>query len=182
MAKLIHTVLAAAVAGLVAVPALAADKSLTPEHKPAPLSPHAKPGSKAAEEALRAAITPYERMEEVFSGDTTVAGEKFQFPKDNIAVKSIIVTLAPGEKTAWHKHHAPLFSYVLEGEVTVSYDGLGKKLYREGDGLMEALDMTHQGHNTGETPARILNVFMTGDGKLPTVLEQAPGETRPAIQ
>lgn len=182
MAKFLKTFCAAAVAGLVATSAFAADKSLTPDNKPAPASPHAKPGSQAAEDALKAAVTPYQTVEEVFSGSETVAGEKLAFPKDSASVQSFVVTLSPGEKTAWHQHHAPLFAYVLEGEVTVTYDVIGKKVYRAGDGYLEAMKVTQQGANTGDAPAKVLAVYLLGEGDKPTVLEQAPGENKPAIQ
>lgn len=160
---------------LVANPVVAADKSITPDGKPAPSQPLAKPGSKAAIEAESAAKTPYEKVVEVFSGDLTVAGEKVTFPQDNPSVKALIVTMEPGEVTGWHQHHAPLFAYILEGEVTVTYEEIGKKVYREGEGILEAMNVTHRGENTGSVPAKILAVFLLGDDGKATVDEAAPG-------
>jgi len=167
---------------LAGAPAIAADKSVTPEGKPAPSQPHAKPGSKAALEEEAAGKTPYNKVEEVFSGDKTVAGEKVVFPRNNPSVKAMVVTMEPGEVTDWHQHHAPLFAYVLEGEITVTYEEVGKKVYRQGDGLLEAMDVTHRGQNTGEGPARILTVFLLGDDGKPTVLEDAPGADKAKVE
>ncbi|MDN3718974.1 hypothetical protein QW131_06515 [Roseibium salinum] len=61
-----HVCLALLAGSLLAAPATAADKSVTPEGKPAPSQPHAKPGSQAASEAQEAAETPYDKVEEVF--------------------------------------------------------------------------------------------------------------------
>ena len=147
--------------GLIAGPVHAADTSVVPEEKPV--------AGTASEEK-----TPYSKVENVFSGSSTIAGEPLVFPSKNPSVKSLIVTMAPGEKTAWHQHGAPLFAYILEGEITVTYDGIGAKTYKKGEGLLEAMHVTHQGHNTGDTPVRILAVFMLGDGNKPTIAEQAP--------
>lgn len=141
-------------------PALAADTAITPA---------TKPGAAASADK-----TPYKKVEEVFSGNTTIAGEALVFPNENPSVKSLIVTMQPGEKTAWHQHGVPLYAYILEGEITVTYEGIGKKLYTAGTGLLEAMHVTHQGHNTGDIPVRILAVFLMGDGGKPTVAEEAP--------
>jgi quercetin dioxygenase-like cupin family protein len=166
---------------LAAGPALSADKSITPGGKPAPSQPAAKPGSKAAKEA-EAARVAYQKVREVFSGDLTVAGEKVAFPQQNPSVRAIEITMEPGEVTGWHQHHAPLFAYILEGEITVTYEEIGKKVYRAGDGLLEAMDVTHRGANTGEGPARILAVFLLGDGGEAVVEEAAPGSDKENVE
>lgn len=167
---------------LCATPALSADKSITPDGKPAPSKPHAKPGSKAAQEEEAAAKTPYATVRDVFSGDETAAGEKVAFPQSNPSVKAIEITMEPGEVSQWHQHHAPLFAYILEGEITVTYEEFGKKVYRAGEGLLEAMDVTHQGENTGEGPARILAVFLLGDDGVATVAEDNPGANKNKVE
>lgn len=163
-------------------PVHAADKSITPDGKPVPSQPNAKPGSKAAQEAEQAARTPYNKVREVFSGDTTVADEKVAIPQKDPSVRAMEITMEPGEKTDWHQHHAPLFAYILEGEITVTYEEVGKKVYRQGEGILEAMDVTHRGENTGTVPARILAVFLLGDGNKATVLEEAPGADQEKVQ
>lgn len=163
-------------------PALAADKSITPDGKPAPSQPNAKPGSKAAQEAEASAKTAYDKVREVFAGDLTVAGEKVRFPQTNPSVRAVEITMEPGEVTSWHQHHAPLFAYMLQGEITVTYEEIGKKVYREGDGLLEAMNVTHQGENTGDGPAKILAVFLLGDGEEAVVEEEAPGTDKAKVE
>ena len=116
----------------------------------------------------------YDKVLEVFSGDKTVAGEKITFPQKDASVRAIVVTLEPGEKTAWHQHGAPLFAYILQGEVTVFYEGIGEMVFREGEGVMEAMTVTHQGRNTADGDTRILAVFLLGDGREAVVPETAP--------
>ena len=70
-----------------------------------------------------------------------------------------------------HKHEAPLFGWVMEGEITVDYGDAGKKTYKKGDAFIEALESYHNGKNTGDTVTRILAVFSGADGVPNTVME-----------
>jgi len=101
----------------------------------------------------------------LFSGSTTVMGEEISYPVTGKAhVNAMIVALAPGEKTVLHKHGVPTFIYILEGEVTVDYQGHGKRTYHQGDSFLEAMDVAHAGMNTGTVPVKILAVYMGADG------------------
>lgn len=82
--------------------------------------------------------------------------------------------MEPGERTEWHRHGTPLFAYILEGELIVTYEGVGERHSKKGDALLEAMTVTHQGHNTGAEPARILAVFLEGDSNSLTIAEEAP--------
>lgn len=162
--------LAACIVTLVFVtgwPAYATEATAIPPEKPAAPSAVAAPETGSSQE-------PYEKVHEVFSGNRTIAGEKITFPQKNASVRAIVVTLEPGEETAWHQHGAPLFAYILQGEVTVFYEGIGDKVIRQGEGVMEAMAVTHQGRNTSDGETRILAVFLLGDGKAAVVPEEAP--------
>ena len=116
---------------------------------------------------------PYTEVEKLLDSSTTILGQPFQYPNTGTAnVTAVIVTMQPGEKTAKHLHEVPLFGYMLEGELTVSYDGHGKKIYKTGDSLIEAINVWHVGENTGTTPVRILAVFMGADGAKNTVVDK----------
>jgi quercetin dioxygenase-like cupin family protein len=92
-------------------------------------------------------------------------GETLRYPTNGPAhVTAAIVTLAPGARTVLHKHGVPLFAYVLEGEITVDYGDRGKRTYRQGDALMEAMNAAHFGADAGAQPVRILTVYMGADG------------------
>ena len=94
----------------------------------------------------------------------TVMDETIVYPPGKAIVSSAIVTLAPGERTIPHRHGAPFFAYILEGEITVDYGARGKKTYRQGDALMEAMSVEHVGMNTGHSPVRLLGVYMGAAG------------------
>ena len=95
----------------------------------------------------------------------TILGQPIVYPTESPAkVAAAIITMQPGEETGWHQHDVPMFGYVLEGEVTVDYGAKGTRVYRQGDALVEASDVPHNGRNTGNGEARILSVFMGAEG------------------
>ncbi|WP_130470917.1 cupin domain-containing protein [Candidatus Magnetaquicoccus inordinatus] len=77
-----------------------------------------------------------------------------------LQITSTIVTIAPGEKTAWHKHGVPLYAYILSGAVTIDYGEQGTRCFTPGMAFMEAMDHWHRGTNQGEEPVRILAVYL----------------------
>ena len=100
----------------------------------------------------------------LLSTSKTVLGQTVSYPTGAPAkVTAAIITMLPGEQTGWHQHDVPMFGYILEGEVTVDYGAAGRRVYRTGDALMEAIDVAHDGRNTGSGNARILAVFMGAD-------------------
>ncbi len=113
----------------------------------------------------------------LLSTGKTVLGQTFAYPTAAPAeVTVVIVTMLPGEETGWHKHDVPMFGWMLDGEITVDYGDKGTHIYRKGDALIEAVDVAHNGRNTGVGNARILAVFMGADGVPNTVMlnEGAP--------
>jgi quercetin dioxygenase-like cupin family protein len=111
----------------------------------------------------------------LLSTGTTVVGETLHYPTNGPAhVTAAIVTLAPGGKTVLHRHGVPLFAYILEGELTVDYGDRGKRTYRAGDALMEAMDVPHFGADAGAQPVRILTVFMGAEGAPADVIPVKP--------
>ncbi len=108
----------------------------------------------------------------LLSGNQTVAGETIAYPVDQpAAVTAAIVTLLPGQETGWHIHGVPVFGYILEGELTVDYGALGPRVYRQGEGFLEAISFRHNGRNDGEVPVRVLAVFMGGEASRNTIAE-----------
>jgi quercetin dioxygenase-like cupin family protein len=103
--------------------------------------------------------------QKLFSTGETTTGETIRYPESGAAkVTAQIVTIAPGAETVLHIHPTPMFAYILEGEVSVDYQGLGRKLHRAGSGFMEAMEVPHRGVNTGTVPVRILTVSMGAQG------------------
>ena len=94
----------------------------------------------------------------------TILQEDFLYPDtDEPQVTSSIVTLQEGAETGLHLHEAPMFAYVMEGTLQVTYlvEGVETiKVYEEGEAIMEGLDTPHNGKNVGEGPVRVLVVNM----------------------
>lgn len=112
---------------------------------------------------------------ELLSTQTTILGETINYPTSGPArVTSSIVTIEPGQDTIFHRHPAPMFAYILAGEVTVDYGAAGKRTYRPGEAFVEAMNVTHRGMNLGTTTVSILSVYMGADGTQNVALEKTP--------
>jgi quercetin dioxygenase-like cupin family protein len=105
---------------------------------------------------------------------TTVTDEPIRYPSGTPHITAVELTFKPGQQTGWHIHPVPLFGYVLEGELTVDYGAKGKRTYRKGDALMEAMNEAHNGRNTGRRPLKLLVVFMGADGVPNTSMASPP--------
>ena len=116
-----------------------------------------------------------EEVTALLSTGKTVLGQTVFYPVGAPArMTAAIVAMQPGAETGWHEHDVPLFGYMLEGELTVDYGAKGTRVYRKGDSLVEAIDVPHNGRNTGSGVARILAVFMGADGVPDTVQAKYP--------
>ena len=97
----------------------------------------------------------------VLTTESTVTGETIWYPSGAPAqITAMEITLLPGQQTGWHTHPVPLFGYILEGELTVDYGAKGQRVYLKGDGLAEAMNEANNGRNSGESPVKILAVFI----------------------
>lgn len=110
-----------------------------------------------------AAQDKYPPLEVLISSSETTIGQPFSYPEGVAKITAAIVTMLPGQDTGLHVHDAPLFGYMLSGELTVDYGADGKKTYRTGDSLIEAFKTPHDGKNTGPGAARVLVVFASAE-------------------
>jgi quercetin dioxygenase-like cupin family protein len=92
----------------------------------------------------------------------TILEEAFSYPiTNNPEVSSSIITLPPGSQTGWHLHEAPMYAYILEGtlEVTYTVDGVEKtNVYKKGEAIMEGLNTPHNGVNNSDSQVKVLVV------------------------
>ena len=118
--------------------------------------------------AAAIALQPATRVTVLLSTGKTVMDEPIVYPTSAPAkVMTAVVTMAPGAETGWHTHGVPLTGYVLEGELTVDYGTRGKRVYKQGDSVAEAMSVPHNGTNTGAGIMRLYVVYMGAEG-LPT--------------
>jgi quercetin dioxygenase-like cupin family protein len=99
----------------------------------------------------------------------TIIGQPIAYPTGNPKITGAVVLLAPGKETGWHIHSVPVFSYMLQGELTVDYGDKGVKVYKAGDAFLEAMNWPHNGINKGTAPVLILAVYMGAEG-IPTAV------------
>ena len=111
------------------------------------------------------ALDPPARFMPLFKSDKTIMDEPIVYPIGAPAeLTTGIVSLMPGDETGWHTHGVPLTGIVLEGELTVDYGARGKRIYRTGDSLAEAISVPHNGRNTGDGVMRLFAVFIGAKG------------------
>ncbi|WP_415035660.1 cupin domain-containing protein [Azonexus sp.] len=107
----------------------------------------------------------YYPVEELLVTSKTVVGEDIQYPRSGAPKITVaVVTVAPGAVAAFHRHPVPLVAYILEGELSVDYGSEGVKIYRQGDALVEAMQVPHRGMNLGSGVVRLLAVYIGAEG------------------
>lgn len=100
----------------------------------------------------------------------TILEQVLKYPTGSQAqVSSALLTLAPGVSTGLHKHDAPLYAYILEGTLTVTYEGGIVKELPAGTAILEAVDTPHNGENRTDKPVKILVVNIGAEGVANTV-------------
>jgi quercetin dioxygenase-like cupin family protein len=113
----------------------------------------------------------YPPLEVLLSSSQSVLGQDLAYPTGKPVITAAIVTLMPGESTGAHLHEVPMFAMILDGEITVDYGQDRRKLFVEGDAMLEAFKTYHTGVNTGPEPVRILAVFAGSETAKNTVMQ-----------
>jgi quercetin dioxygenase-like cupin family protein len=105
--------------------------------------------------------------------NVTVLGEDFKYPDtDKPELTSSIITVPAGAETGWHLHEAPMYAYILEGTISLTYlvDGTEVfKEYKKGEAIMEGLDTPHNGVNNTNSEVRILVVNIGASDLMNTI-------------
>jgi quercetin dioxygenase-like cupin family protein len=106
----------------------------------------------------------------VLQSAETRDGDPIVYPTSTKAeITSVIGTIQPGMRTELHVHPVPAYVHVLEGEVELWTDGELPQRYAQGEAYLETINRRHSLSNVGETPARILKVFIGLEGAPTTV-------------
>ncbi len=106
----------------------------------------------------------------VLATTTTAVGQPLVLPGKNPRVIVTTLEIAPGAKLPRHMHPFARYAYVLQGEVTVEYDGGQRQTFRAGEFIVEAIGLWHFGTNTGAVPLRLLVIDQVEAGKPNTIL------------
>jgi quercetin dioxygenase-like cupin family protein len=116
------------------------------------------------------ALEPPPRFMPLLATGKTVVGETIVYPTSAPAkLTTAIIAMPPGAETGWHTHGVPVTGLVLQGELTVDYGDKGKRTYKEGESIAEAINVPHNGKNTGTGIMRLFVVYAGAEG-LPTAI------------
>lgn len=122
--------------------------------------------------AINSPAAEYEgvKVTQIKKSTTDSNGRKLDYLKtDSPEVTVLMVEIPAGGETGWHRHPVPVYAYMLSGAITVEMENGEKHDFREGDAILEAVNMPHNGRNMGTIPAKLV-VFYTGEqGKPNTV-------------
>ena len=106
----------------------------------------------------------------VISTTKTAIGQPIVLPSKDAQVIVTVLEIAPGAKLPRHKHPFQRYGYVMQGEITVEYEGGKRQTFHAGDFIVEALDVWHFGSNTGSVPVKLLVIDQVEAGKPNTIL------------
>jgi quercetin dioxygenase-like cupin family protein len=103
---------------------------------------------------------------------TTWDGHKlpsYSLVQPEVTIKEI--TIEPGEKLPWHQHPVINAGVLISGELTVHTAGKSLKM-EAGDSLVELVNTSHYGENTGKEPAKIIVFYLAEKDQTVTVLDK----------
>ena len=105
---------------------------------------------------------------------TTWDGAPLQLPcSGQPELQAVIMEVAPGASTGWHKHPASLFAYVLEGHFRLEREDRSTMDFRAGEAYAQVVDTWHRGTNVGQSQVRVLT-FILGEAGVPDTLQLLP--------
>lgn len=129
----------------------------------------------AAGAASTTALEATTRVTPLLSTGKTIMDEPIIYPTGTPAkVTTAIVEMQPGAETGWHTHGVPLTGLILDGELTVDYGAKGKRTYKKGDSVAEAISIPHNGKNTGSGVMRLFVVYMGAEGVPTSIAAKQP--------
>jgi quercetin dioxygenase-like cupin family protein len=106
----------------------------------------------------------------VLTTTKTATGQPLVLPDKNPQVVVTSMEIAPGARLPRHMHPFARYAYVLQGEVTVEYEGGQRRVFHAGEFIVEAIGVWHFGTNTGTVPLRLLVIDQVEAGKSNTIL------------
>jgi quercetin dioxygenase-like cupin family protein len=104
------------------------------------------------------------KFENVVETEKNAMGQKIVYPDFKDAKVSMMkITFPPGESTGWHKHIIPVFSYILQGTLTIETEDHQIMEFKEGSSFAEMVNVYHQGTNKGDKDLIAFVIYLGGD-------------------
>jgi quercetin dioxygenase-like cupin family protein len=124
---------------------------------------------------VSAPVAAQAEVQALFRSALDGLGQALSYPGGAPAeLSGSVVTLEPGASTGWHRHAVPVAGYLLSGELTVEYAGGEQRVFRAGDGIVEAMQVPHNGYNAGTVMVRIVAFFAGAPGIAVTEAVEPP--------
>ncbi|MBY5944312.1 cupin domain-containing protein [Photobacterium rosenbergii] len=92
-----------------------------------------------------------------------------QLQQPEITIKEI--TVEPGEKLPWHQHPVINTGILLSGQLIVHTQDK-KVTLNAGEVLVEVMNTSHYGENTGDEPAKVIVFYIAEKDSKVTILDQ----------
>ena len=100
---------------------------------------------------------------------TSWNGKPLSYPTGTAEVTALLVEIAPGGETGWHKHPVPSFALMLEGTLEVALEDGSVKHLEAGEAVAEVVDTLHNGRNVGKVPVKLVVYYAGVSGQAVTV-------------
>lgn len=110
-------------------------------------------------------VTPLLRTSQSWVGDAIA------YPAGTPEVTGQLVELAPGAETGWHRHPVASVGYILQGELTVTFEDGQTRVAKAGEAAVETMHLQHNGKNTGSIPTKLIVFYIGTLGGKTTVKE-----------
>jgi quercetin dioxygenase-like cupin family protein len=113
------------------------------------------------------AVTPQSEVTSISRLKTTTTwdGTPISYSKtEKPELQTIVVEIAPGSATAWHKHPINNVAYILEGKLRLELENGTTREFKAGEAFAEVVNTWHRGVNTGTGPLKILVVYVSEVG------------------
>ncbi|GLH74863.1 cupin [Geothrix limicola] len=110
---------------------------------------------------------------------TAWTGAPLVYPRlEHPEIQTVLVEIAPGAATAWHKHPMDNIAYILEGSLRLELEDGTTRTFQKGEAFAEVVNTWHRGVNVGTAPLKILVVYTGEKGTPLSILKDAskPGE------
>lgn len=75
------------------------------------------------------------------------------------------IEISPDGRAGRHTHPGDEISYVQEGQFELLLDGQPPRVYKAGESVVIPAGTVHDAHNVGDTPARLIGVYVVEKGK-----------------
>jgi chorismate mutase-like protein len=101
------------------------------------------------------------KAEQLLSTRTDIEGAAIELNASGNLFTGQLLEMSPGFTTPIHFHPEPMVAYVIEGGLEVTYNGAKKVQYHEGDMLIEAVNVLHQGRAMAPAGVKLLVLNIT---------------------